>query len=343
MKRHFLSIAGITAACAVFGSAPASAAQLPHAQFTITSAIAVDSTNHTATLPLYRGIEEGTTVWYILTDASDPAVAKKFGVNFAPALASIGTQATQRATKNSDGSYTFEGAPSFGATRTYVASQTGFPPKSATPGGQADSKYSPFVRAQGIAGILNAPIVATGDGPFDVTTHTNTEDRVLAIDTVKMTVTVTLARGFFNGKPVYYLSPEASDPVASSVERATYAPSLAKAAPSAEIPIGVVVNGPQTGSAPQGLAYLSLRTPLGEDATLENAADVGSPFNVLSVAPDLAHPYAANAYTPLWDVMVVGAPQSQRLTSYAQVASLAKPAGFVVNCPVVAYGDNSGY
>jgi hypothetical protein len=314
---------------------------LPHSQFTIASALAVDSTNHTATLPLYRGIEEGKTVWYILTDASDSAVARKFGVNFAPNLASIGTAATQRATENSDGTYTFEGAPSFSAARTYVASPTGFPPASATPGGKADPEYSPFVHAQGIAGVLNAPIVATGDGPFDVTTHTNTEDRVLAIDTTKMTVTLTLARGFFNGKPVYYLSPEASDPVAASVERATYAPNIGKASSSAEIPIGVVVNGPQTGSVPQGLAYLTLRTPLDQDATLANAATIGSPFNVLSLAPDLAHPYADNGYSPLWDVMVVGTPQSNRLTGYAQVAPLAKAAGFVVNCPVVAYGDES--
>ncbi len=340
MKRHSLLIA---TACAIFGFASASAAQLPHSKFTITSAIAVDSTNHTATLPLYRGIVKGKTVWYILTDASDAAVAQKFGVNFAPSLALIGTPATQRATKNADGAYTFEGAPNFRSTRTYVASAMGFPPQSATPGGKADPEYSPFVHAEGIAGVLNAPIVATDDGAFDVTTHTNTEDRVLAIDTTKMTVTLTLARGFFNGKPIYYLSPEASDPVASSVERATFTPNLAKASSSAEIPIGVVVNGPQTGLAPQGLAYLSLRTPLDQDATLANAGGIGSPFNVLSVAPDLAHPYAENAYTPLWNVMVVGTPQTKRLTSYAQVALLAKAAGFVVNCPVVAYGDESGY
>ena len=314
---------------------------LPHSQFTISSAIAVDSANHTATLPLYRGTVAGKTVWYIITDASDAGVAKRFGVNFAPSLASIGAAATQRARRNSNGTYSFEGAPNFQPARTYVASTGGFPPQAATPGGTADPDYSPFVRAQGIAGVLNAPIVATGDEPFDVTTHTNTEDRVLAIDASKMTVTLALARGFFDGKPVYYLSPDASDPVAASVERATYAPGIAKASSSAEIPIGVVLDGPQTGDAPQGLAYLALRTPLGSDATLGNAAEIGSPFNVLSVAPDLGHPYAANGYSPLWNVMAVGAPQRKRLTSYAEVAPLAKNAGFVVNCPVVAYGELS--
>ncbi|HTU69224.1 MAG TPA: hypothetical protein VMF11_02795 [Candidatus Baltobacteraceae bacterium] len=338
LKRFSLFVA---AAYAIYGFAPASAAQLPHSMFTIASALAVDTTNHTATLPLYRGRHDGMTVWYIITDASDAGVARRFGVNFAPSLASIGAAATQRAIKNSDGTYTFEDAPDFSAARTYIAGPAGFPPQSATPGGNADREYSPFVRAQGIAGVLNASIVATGDGPFDVTTHGNTEDRVLAIDTAKKTVTVALARGFFDDKPVYYLSPEASDAGAAAVERATYTPNLAKAASSAQIPIGVVVDGPQTGDAPQGLAYLSLRTPLGEDATLASAASVGSPFNLLSVAPDLAHPYAANAYAPLWNAMVVTAPQSTRFTNYGEVAAQAKPAGFVVNCPVVAYGELS--
>jgi hypothetical protein len=316
---------------------------LPHSQFTITSALAVDTTNHTVTLPLHRGIEEGKTVWFIITDASDARVAKQAGVNYAPSLAQLGAAAIQKGTQNSDGTITFDGAPSFSATRTFVAGANGFPPQSATPGSKADPEYSPFVRLTNhMSGVVfNAPIVATGDHPADVTTHTDTEDRVVAIDTQKMTVTLILARGFFNGKPVYYLSPEASDPVAATVERATYAPTIGKASSAAEIPIGVVVDGPQTGDAPQGLKYLTLHTPLAEDATIANAVTIGSPFNVLSVAPDLAHPYADNGYSPLWNVLVVGAPQRTRLTSFAQVAPLAKPAGFVVNCPVVAYGDSS--
>ncbi|HUA09090.1 MAG TPA: hypothetical protein VMA98_07415 [Candidatus Acidoferrales bacterium] len=317
---------------------------LPHAQFTITSALSLDTTTHTVTLPLHRGVEEGHTVWFILTDVSNAAIAKKLGINYAPSLAQLGSGAIQKGTKNADGTFTFAGAPLFKPTRSYVAGPNGFPPKSATPGSKADAAYSPFVTlTNSMSGVVfNAPIVASGDNPSDVTTHTDTEDRVVAIDTKKMTVTLTAARGFFNGKPVYYLSPDASDPVAASVERATYAPNLAKASANGEIPIGVVLDGPQTGDAPQGLEYLALRTPLGQDATLANAATIGAPFNVLASAPDLAHLYTDSGYSPLWNVMVVGAPQKERLTSYAQIAALAKPAGFVVNCPVVAYGDE-GY
>lgn len=310
------------------------AALLPHSQFTISSAVSVDSTAHTAVLPLHRGTANGRDVWYIVTDASDAATARRFGVNFAPALASIGIAATQTATQNARGEFAFAGAPDFGAART-----------AKTPGGVADANYSPFVRVRGIPGVLNAPIVATGDGPFDVTAHTDTEDRVLAVDLKAQTVTLTLARGFFEGKPVYYLSPDASAAGPASIERATYVPRLAKANAAAEIPIGVVADGPQSGSAPQGLAYLTNRTPLWSDATLANAATIGSPFNVLSVAPDLAHPFAPNGYSPLWNAVVVGAPQHARLTSYAQIARIGKDAGFAVNCPVVAYGDasTSGY
>jgi hypothetical protein len=341
MKRVFSALAGLLAL--TIGCAQA--AQLPHSKFTITSLLAVDTTTHTATFRLRKGTEEGKTVWFIVTDASNAKAARKLGVNYAPSLAAIGRDAIQKATLNDDATFTFAGAPSFKATRTYVAGSTGFPPASATAGSKGDPEYSPFVTLantmQGV--VFNAPIVATGDGPFDVTTHTNTEDRVVAIDTNAGTVTLVLARGFLNDKPIYYLSTEASDSVASSVERATYVPLLAKAASAAEIPIGVVVDGPQTGPAPQGLDFLALQTPLSVDATTANAATITSSFNVLSAAPSLKNPYADNGYSPLWNVMVVGAKQSRRLTNYAQIAPLAKAAGFVVNCPVVAYGDDSGY
>lgn len=336
MKRLLLAVFA-----ALLFPASVSAATLDRSQLTITSAIGVDTTSHTVTLPLYEGIANGKRVWFIITDASNAATAKRLGVNYAPALADVGLPVIEKV-GFVKGRYIFAGAPMFSNTRRYVASAGGFPPTSADPGASAPGTYTPFVRIDRFAGTLNAPIVATGDGPFDVTTHTNTEDRVVAIDTAKKTVTLVLARGFFDGKPVYYLSTEASDPTAASVERATYVPLLAKAASAAEIPIGVVVNGPQTGAAPQGLAFLALRTPLAKDATAANASTIMSSFNVLSLAPSLGKLYANNGYSPLWNVQVVGTPQSKRLTAYSQVSPLAKPAGFVVNCPVVAYGD-AGY
>ncbi len=69
-------------------------------------------------------------------------------------------------------------------------------------------------------------------------------------------------------------------------------PRLAKADSAGAIPIGVIANGPQIGSNVQGLAYLALKAPLGDDATAANAANMGSPFNVLSLAPDIANRHA---------------------------------------------------
>jgi hypothetical protein len=306
----------------------------------VKSVLSVDTTAHTATFPLHHGTASGHSVWYIVTDASDVSVAKARGLDFAPDLANLGATAIASA-KMSGGDVAFAGAPDFSPARTYVPSAGGFPPKSATPGGVADSAYSPFVRVAGIAGVLNAPIVATGDAPFDVEHHTNTQDRVVAIDAAKHTVTLVLARGFIDGKPVYYLSTEASDPVAAAVERATYVPRLAKASPAAEIPIGVVVNGPVDSADAQGLAFLTLHTPIGEDASAANVTSIGSPFNVLSLVPDTKNPYADNGYSPLWNVMAVGTPQSKRITSYPGIAAISKPAGFAVNCPAIAFGDGA--
>jgi hypothetical protein len=333
----------IVAAAAVLAGlaliAPAGAASGP----ILPSVVSVDTTNHTAVLPLFRGTAHGRTVWYIVTDASDAAIARRLHVVFSPDLAGIGDDATQTATRVG-GELAFAGAPDFSPTRSYVASAKGFPPASAAPGGVADAAYSPFVRVAGEAGVLNAPIVATGDGPFDVDHHADTEDRVLAVDTAHHTVTLALARGFANGVPVYYISTEASDPVAASVERATYVPRLKNAQRSATIPIGVVADGPTDAAHGQGLAYLTLHTPLDRDATLGGAAAIGSPFNVLSLVPDVAHLYERNAYSPLWDVQVVGTAQPARLTSYAAFAAHAPAAaGFLVNCPVIAFGDASAY
>lgn len=317
----------LTAALAASMLAPAaiSAATLPRTMLTITSAISVDTANHTATLPIHKQLLGKTTAWYIITDASTAAAARKLGVNYASSLGAITALRTA--------------APNFSPTRSYVPSASGFPPKSATPGGTSPRGYTPFIRSNGA--ILNASVIATGNGPFDVVHHTNTEDRVIAIDTKKMTATLVLAQGFFEGKHVYYLSTEASAAVPAAVERATFEPGLDKL--GAAVPIGVIANGPQAGKNPQGLAYLSLHTPLGNDATIANAKTIGSPFNLLSAAPKPGSLFAESGYTPLWSASVDGVKQTKRLTSFAQIAAMAKPAGFVVNCPIVAYGDESSY
>ena len=75
----------------------------------------------------------------------------------------------------------FQGAPDFSPTRIAEPGPTGFPLAKFQPGAVAGPGYSPFIRIEGSPTVYSAPIVATGDGPFDVVHHTNTGDRVLGV------------------------------------------------------------------------------------------------------------------------------------------------------------------
>ena len=75
----------------------------------------------------------------------------------------------------------FQGAPDFSPTRIAEPGPTGFPLAKFQPGAVAGPGYSPFIRIAGSPTVYSAPIVATGDGPFDVVHHTNTGDRVLGV------------------------------------------------------------------------------------------------------------------------------------------------------------------
>ena len=261
----------------------------------------------------------------------------------APALAGVG--AVQRVSVAA-GVWDFPSAPDFSPVRVFVPGATGFPPAKAAPGATASS-YSPFVRVAGV--VYNAPIVATGDEPFDVTRHTNTADRVLTIDKRAGTVTLLLADGFAGGKRVFYISTEASDPGAATIERATYAPSIGAAPQSARLPILVIVNGQS-----QGLAYAALHGGLSQDATAANSATLKTSRNILGGLPDSGP--SGGIYDPLWNVSVgvwsasaVAAHMNVTLTSAGAVQSAVQskaitgpggkpfgPVGFDVNCPVIA-------
>lgn len=86
--------------------------------------------------------------------------------------------------------------------------------------------YSPFVKIAGTDIVSDGPIVAVGRSKFDVINHTNTHDRLLAIDTRKRTADLAFIRGFSNGKPIFYLSFEASNPLTAAIERSKFVPGL---------------------------------------------------------------------------------------------------------------------
>jgi hypothetical protein len=315
---------------------------LPRDHLVLESTLQVDLTQETVRLPLYKGTANGHDVWFILTEASDAGLAHNSGLNYAPKLANIAigcpdcvqtvTIDAPTADQNKFGPATvhFQGEPDFSPTRTLVPGPNGFPPASFSPGAIAGPGYSPFIRIAGSDVVYNAPIVATGDGPFDVTTHTNTADRVLGIHIAQPPfpsgqfldswVDLLVVKGFDAGQPILYLSTEADDPLASVLERATYVPLLAKAAynggddflgSSRERLFGFI-NG-QTGSdnpQAQGFQNIVLDGHASQDASAQNTALInalrngGDLLNVFGDFPTLADPRHAQAYSPLWDAQL---------------------------------------
>ena len=296
---------------------------------------AVENGDGTVTLPLYRGVSGGRTVYYIVLDASSSDAASRLGVNRAEKLANArGSLAVQKVTL-SGSTVEFPGTVDFGPARNVVPGPQGFPPDVADPGAIADSRYSPLIELPD-GTILNAPHVANDTGHAD---------KAISIDTVNMRVTYEETSGFQGGRAVRYVSTDASDAHVAALENVTWAPLLVFA-PSADddstrssrAALGAFVNG-QTGAGNperQGL-----------NSALLDGLD---PLNVLFWNP------GQGRYSPLWDVHpaawtadAIGSGLNLRQRDLGQVLNLVQqglitgPGGtafasadFVVNCPIVS-------
>ncbi|HEY2440982.1 MAG TPA: hypothetical protein VGI07_12165 [Solirubrobacteraceae bacterium] len=321
---------------------------LPRNKLTLESAIQVNLTNETVRLPIYPGTapvpgdpSKTERVWYILEDASDPGLAHDLGVNYAPKLANIAIgdpAAVQTVTEDNPSPQQnpfgpavihFQGAPDFSPTRIAVPGPTGFPLKSFQPGAIAGPGYSPFIRIAGSDVVYNAPIIATGDGPFDVVHHTNTGDRVVGIHIAgpsapgrfaESWADLLFVKGFDAGQPIVYLSTDAGQPLTAVLERSTYVPALNNASfnggddflgSSRERLFGFI-NGQTGGDNPQaqGFQHLVLDGHASEDASLSNTGLInalrhgGDLLNVFGDFPTLSDPRHADAYSPLWDAQL---------------------------------------
>jgi hypothetical protein len=319
---------------------------LPRNKLTLESAIQVNLSNETVRLPLYPGIVYAGTpqaekVWYILMDASDSGAAHDLGVNYAPKLADIGiscpacvqtvtlTNPTPEENHFGPAVINFAGAPDFSPTRIADPGPDGFPLAKFAPGAAAGPGYSPFIRIAGSDIVYNAPIVATGNGPFDVTHHTNTADRALGIHIAgpskpgqfaESWADMLFVKGFDAGQPIVYLSTDAGQPLTAVLERSVYVPALNDAScngcddflGSARERLFGFVNG-QTGvSNPQaqGFQHLAKDGMVSKDASLADQAFIdalrngGDLLNVFGDFPTLADPRHADAYSPLWDAQL---------------------------------------
>ena len=314
---------------------------LPRSNLVLESALQVDLSKETVRLPLYPGKANGQTVWYILVDASDAGLAHDLGVNYAPKLANLGIgcpECIQTVTlegptpkQNPFGPAVidFAGTPDFSPTRVVTPGPTGFPLAAFTPGAIAGPGYSPFIRIAGSDVVYSAPIVATGDGPFDVVHHTDTGDRVLGIHIappspagqfLESWVDILFVKGFDAGKSIVYISTDAGQPLTAALERTTYVPALDRASfnggddflGSARERLFGFING-QTGPGnkqAQGFVHLIRDGHASEDASAGNTALInalrngGDLLNVFGDFPTLTDPRHAEAYSPLWDAQL---------------------------------------
>ncbi len=318
----------------------------------------VDAAKGTITLPLYKGTLRGTkkNVWYILTDVDDPGVAAELGLNYSAKL-TFASNAARTGNLDANGNIVFDqGTVNFAPKRNIIPGPTGveFPPKSATPGSVGDANYSPFVRIENAANVIyNAPVVAFGVDASQISfpngnvDYTKVHDQVVAIDPANMTVTVNLINGFSFGRPVWYLSMDASIPLAAAIEHNTYAPLMGKLLlghdDSFSSPIErifIATNGPENESCDN-----PLRQGLSADL-----ADGFRPNNVLGGIPTIALDYS-----PAWDAQLLewtpdaisrgfrGQLREEfQILTFVQDGLITGPggaafgsSGFSINCPIV--------
>ncbi len=360
---------------------PALSGQLDRSKFTMTSVKQVDLDRNIARVPLFKGTYNGSTVWYVRMDVSDSTMARTLGLNFAPRLANadIGCPACVQTVTSSDpilGSapVQFAGTVDFSPERVLTPGNTGFPPLMAQPGSIAKPGYSDLVRVGNSNIVFNAPIIATGDGPFDVSeAHTNTLDRVMAIDEKSMTVDLQFIRAFSHGKDIFYFTFGSTGALSATLERGTFVPGMATVPfanaeqKGARSPIFTFTNGKRGKNDPdaQGLMHVILDNPPGNlslenPALLESLRQLGDAHNVLGSFPTLKDKRERELYSPLWDLHIAewSADAVARNQNFAQtdesiIRQLAargfikNPGGgklsssnFVVNCPVLGFATS---
>jgi hypothetical protein len=299
-------------------------------------ASAVEHPDGTVTLPLHVGTSRGRTVYYVTLDSSSGSDAAALGVNESQKLGKArGSRATQKVAVRG-GAVDFPATVDFAfARRSVVAGPTGFPPESFQFSAKGEDGYSPLAELPD-GTVRNAPHVANDSG---------LHPKVVAIDTARMTVTLEETDGFSGGKPVKYLSTDSSNPLAATLENATFAPLLDEAptigqdgTDQSRTSLAAFVNGRTGAASPQrqGLASAVL--------------DGLSPLNVLRWAPNQGR------YSPLWDVHLAewtaaakAAGRDLRQEDYGDVQGLASHGlvtgpggspfaanGIIVNCPIVS-------
>jgi len=348
---------GATVDLSYFGPSPSSVDRSLVGPVQLLNTGPIDSVAGTITIPLYLGhMKDGRNVWYILTDVDDSDVAAELGLNFSAKL-TFAANAARTANFDQNNDLVFNaGTVDFSPVRSVTPGPAGneFPPIAYQPGAVGDSNYSPLVQVVNAAGVIyNAPIVAFNVNASDIefpngnVDYSKVHDEVVAIDPANMTVTLQLINGFSFGRPVWYISMDASIPLAAAIEHNTFAPLMAALHlgddDSFSSPIErifIAANGPEQGSCAN-----PLRQGLSADL-----ADGYRPNNTLGGIPTLALDYSpawdANLYE--WTPAAIASGYRGQLREEFNILTfvadglLTGPggapfgsAGFSINCPIV--------
>ena len=228
-----------------------------------------------------------------------------------------------------------------------------FPPQKASPGSIGDANYNPLVRVLNAGGVVyNAPIVA-----FDVDAssinfpnggvdYSKVHDQVLAIDPTQNTVTLNLVNGFSFGRPIWYLTMEASTPTAAALEATTFAPALLRDVRGKDDSFGSPVE--RLFLAVNGVSDSGCDNPQ-RQGLVAALTDGHRPNNVLggipTIAPDYSPLWEAQPYEWTSDAIVRGfrglLTEEFRILTLVRDGILTGPGGakfgtgtFIVNCPI---------
>jgi hypothetical protein len=201
--------------------------------------------------------------------------------------------------------------------------------------------------------IYDAPMIAFNvdasqiNFPNGNVDYSKVHDQVVAIDPYNMTVTLNLINGFSFGRPVWYLSTDASIPLAAAIEHNTYAPLMGNLVLGHDDSFGsgierifIATNGAESGQCNN-----PLRQGLSADL-----ADGYRPNNVLGGIPTIALDYS-----PAWDAQLYEWTDSAisngyrgqlreefQVLTFVQDGLITGPggaafgsSGFAINCPIV--------
>jgi len=340
-----------------FGPAPSEVQKELIGPYKLLKAGQVDEKAFTVTLPLYQGqVKDGRKVWYVLTDTTDQRNAEALGLNFSGKLtyAAVG-RAARPATLEKDGTLVFDsGTVDFRPAPKLVPGDgpNAFPPKQAQPGSIGDQNYTPLIRITNAGNhVYNAPIIAFDADAKQISfpngnpDYRLVHDKVVKIDPAAMTVTLQMTPGMSFARPIAYISFDANDPVAATLEGSTLAPGLGDirvggddGAFSAVERLFVMANGPMGKGNPQRQGLNSA------------IVDGNGPLNVFGGVPTIALDYS-----PLWDLNLgVWTPEAiqrgyrSRVMEEFQILRLAQQGwitgpdrkqygstGIIINCPLV--------